>query len=126
MQRTPTRYRGGTRSQADCRTSGRIHPPLRRASDAGMTLRVAERSQPKLRGSAMLNRRQPARGQADMRNLFLASLALAATIAAPARAADLPYKAPPPLPEAYYDWSGAYVGLNVGGTHYNVTHHFPS
>src|SRR6266540_4877570 len=74
----------------------------------------------------MLKRRQPARGQADMKNLFLASLALAAMIAAPATAADLPYKAPPPLPVAYYDWSGAYVGLNVGGTHYNVTHHFPS
>src|SRR5262245_41678964 len=65
-------------------------------------------------------------GQADMKNRFLASLALAAMIAAPATAADLPYKAPPPLPEAYYDWSGAYVGFNVGGTHYNVTHHFPS
>jgi len=74
----------------------------------------------------MLKRRQPAWGQADMKNLFLASLALAAMIAAPATAADLPYKAPPPLPVAYYDWSGAYVGLNVGGTHYNVTHHFPS
>jgi len=61
-----------------------------------------------------------------MKNRFLASLALAAMIAAPATAADLPYKAPPPLAEAYYDWSGAYVGLNVGGTHYNVTHHFPS
>src|SRR6266699_1238810 len=91
-----------------------------------MTLRVAERSQPKPPESAMLKRRQPAWGQADMKNLFLASLALAAMIAAPATAADLPYKAPPPLPVAYYDWSGAYVGLNVGGTHYNVTHHFPS
>src|SRR6266699_6969460 len=86
-----------------------------------MTLRVAERSQPKPPESAMLKRRQPAWGQADMKNLFLASLALAAMIAAPATAADLPYKAPPPLPVAYYDWSGAYVGLNVGGTHYNVT-----
>src|SRR5262249_60938332 len=95
-------------------------------SDAGWPWRVAERSPPKRRVSAMLKRRQPARGQADMRNLFLASLALAATIAAPARAADLPYKAPPPLPEAYYDWSGAYVGLNVGGTPHYVTHHFPS
>ena len=36
-----------------------------------------------------------------MKNLFLGSLALAATIAGPAMAADLPYKAPPPLPVAY-------------------------
>ena len=61
-----------------------------------------------------------------MKNLFLASLALAVVVAAPATAADLPFEAPPPLPVAYYDWSGAYVGFNVGGTHYNVTHHFPS
>src|SRR5215831_14789902 len=99
---------------------------LGRASDARITLRVAERLQPKPLGSATLKHRQPARGQADMKNRFLASLALVAMIAAPATAADLPYKAPPPLPETYYDWSGAYVGLNVGGTHYNVTHHFPS
>jgi outer membrane immunogenic protein len=65
-------------------------------------------------------------GAAVMRNLFLASLTLAAVIAGPAIAADLPYTAPPSLPVAYYDWSGAYVGFNVGGTHYNVTHHFPS
>src|SRR5262249_27558387 len=65
-------------------------------------------------------------GAAVMRNLFLASLTLAVLIAGPATAADLPYTAPPPLQVAYYDWSGAYVGLNVGGTHYNVTHHFPS
>jgi hypothetical protein len=64
-----------------------------------MTLRVAERLQPKPLGSATLKHRQPARGQADMKNRFLASLALAAMIAAPATAADLPYKAPPPLPE---------------------------
>src|SRR5260370_7696605 len=61
-----------------------------------------------------------------MKNLFLASLTLAAVIAGPATAADLPYPAPPPLPVAYYDWSGAYVGFNVGATHYNVTPHFPS
>jgi len=61
-----------------------------------------------------------------MRTLFLASLALAVVIAAPATAAELPLEAPPPLPVAYYDWSGAYVGVSAGGTHYNVTHHFPS
>ena len=61
-----------------------------------------------------------------MKNRFLASLALAVVVSAPATAADLPFEAPPSLPVAYYDWSGAYVGFNVGGTHYNVTHHFPS
>src|SRR5262245_64255770 len=61
-----------------------------------------------------------------MRNLFLASLTLASVIAEPATAPDLPYTAPSPLQVAYDDWSPAYVGFNVGGTHYNVTHHFPS
>jgi opacity protein-like surface antigen len=61
-----------------------------------------------------------------MKNLFLASVTLATLIAGPATAADLPFEAPPPLPAAYYDWSGAYVGFSAGGTHYNVTHHFPS
>src|SRR5262249_41174503 len=61
-----------------------------------------------------------------MKNLFLGSLAFAATIAGPAMAADLPYKAPPPLPVAYYDWSGAYAGFNIGGARYDVTHHFPT
>ena len=61
-----------------------------------------------------------------MKNRFLASLALATVIAAPATAAELPLEAASPLAVAYYDWSGAYVGFNVGGTHYNVTHHFPS
>src|SRR5262249_57641636 len=90
-----------------------------------MTLRVAERSQPKPPECAMLNRRQRL-GAAVMKNLFLAGLALAVVIAAPATAAELPLEAPPPLPVAYYDWSGAYVGFSAGGTHHNVTHHFPS
>jgi len=61
-----------------------------------------------------------------MKNLFLGSLALAATSAGPAIAANLPYKAPPPLPVAYYDWFGAYAGFNIGGARYDVTHHFPT
>jgi outer membrane immunogenic protein len=62
-----------------------------------------------------------------MTNRCLGSLALAAMMAAPAMAADLPYTPPPPPPPAaYYDWSGAYLGVNVGGAHYNVTHHFPT
>jgi outer membrane immunogenic protein len=51
-----------------------------------------------------------------MTNRCLGSLALAAMMAAPAMAADLPYTPPPPPPPAaYYDWSGAYLGVNVGG-----------
>lgn len=44
--------------------------------------------------------------------------ALSVAIAAPASAADLaarPYKAPPPMIAAIYDWSGFYIGLNGGG-----------
>ena len=59
-----------------------------------------------------------------MRHLVLAGAALAAMVAAPAMAADMPIKAPPPPVAAYYDWSGAYIGLNAGGTWYDVTHHF--
>ena len=60
-----------------------------------------------------------------MKKLLLGSVALAAMIAGPAMAADMPYKAPPPAPPVvYYDWSGAYVGFNVGGAWYDVDRHF--
>jgi outer membrane immunogenic protein len=42
-----------------------------------------------------------------MKKLLLGSAGLAALIAGPAMAADMPVKAPPPAPVAYYDWSGA-------------------
>jgi outer membrane immunogenic protein len=58
-----------------------------------------------------------------MKYLALASAALAAMIVAPAMAADMPVRAPAPV-AAYYDWSGAYAGFNVGGAWYDVTHHF--
>jgi outer membrane immunogenic protein len=58
-----------------------------------------------------------------MRNLFLASVALAAAMLGSALAADMPL-APVAAPVAYYDWSGAYVGFNIGGAWYDVTHHF--
>jgi outer membrane immunogenic protein len=87
---------------------------------------VAERLQPTPPGKTRLKRRQSFWARAVMKNLFLGSLALAAMIAGPATAADLPYKAPPPLPVAYYDWSGIYGGFNVGGARYDVTHHFPT
>ena len=85
---------------------------------------VAERLQPTPPEKTKLKRRQSFWARAV--NLFLGSLALAAMIAGPATAADLPYKAPPPLPVAYYDWSGIYGGFNVGGARYDVTHHFPT
>ena len=51
-----------------------------------------------------------------MRNLFLRSAALIAIgVSVAAHAADMPVKAPPFLPEPPYNWSGAYVGANLGG-----------
>jgi opacity protein-like surface antigen len=58
-----------------------------------------------------------------MRNRFLAGVALAAAMTGSALAADMPL-APVAAPVAYYDWSGAYVGFNIGGAWYDVTHHF--
>jgi len=60
-----------------------------------------------------------------MNKFLLASVAFAA-IAGPAMAADMPIKAPPPPPVAYYDWSGAYIGFNAGGVWYDQTRHFPN
>jgi outer membrane immunogenic protein len=47
-----------------------------------------------------------------MRKLFLGSLMLAATLAGPAVAADMPLKAPPPV---YFNWTGMYFGGSIGG-----------
>ena len=44
----------------------------------------------------------------------------------PAIAADLRPPPPPPPPVAYYDWTGAYIGFNVGGVWYDVDRTFPS
>jgi outer membrane immunogenic protein len=46
-----------------------------------------------------------------VKNLLLAGIALVA-LAAPAAAADMPLKAPPPAPVDI--WTGGYVGANVG------------
>ena len=46
-----------------------------------------------------------------MKNLLLGGIALVALVA-PAAAADMPIKAPPPAPIDI--WSGGYVGANVG------------
>jgi outer membrane immunogenic protein len=52
-----------------------------------------------------------------MQQLLLAGAAVAALLAGPAMAADLPVRAPiykAPV-ATYYNWSGCYVGGNVGG-----------
>jgi outer membrane immunogenic protein len=60
-----------------------------------------------------------------MKKLFLGSMALAALIAGPAMAADMPVKALPP-PPVVYDWSGVYVGFNIGGAWYDVERTYPN
>jgi outer membrane immunogenic protein len=47
-----------------------------------------------------------------MKKFLLGSVALAAMIAGPAMAADMPLKAPPPV--VYYSWTGCYGGGQVG------------
>jgi outer membrane immunogenic protein len=61
-----------------------------------------------------------------MKKFLLGSVGLAAMLAGPAMAAELrvPPPAPPP-PPAYYDWTGAYIGGNVGGVWYDVNRTFP-
>jgi outer membrane immunogenic protein len=57
-----------------------------------------------------------------MKKLAVATIALAALIATPAMAADLPVSptsVPPPPPEITYRWGGFYVGLNGGGDWFN-------
>jgi outer membrane immunogenic protein len=51
---------------------------------------------------------------ADMK-IVIGSLALAAMIAGPAMAADMPLKAPPQAPVAAFSWTGCYVGAQGGG-----------
>jgi outer membrane immunogenic protein len=52
----------------------------------------------------------------NMKKLLLGSVALAALIAGPAMAADLPVKAPvyKAPPSVVYSWTGCYVGAHVG------------
>lgn len=54
-----------------------------------------------------------------MKKILLSGVAFAALVAAPAMAADLPARAPvykaSPVAVAAYNWSGFYVGANVGG-----------
>jgi outer membrane immunogenic protein len=60
-----------------------------------------------------------------MRKILLGTVGLAAMLASPAMAADMRV-APPPPPVVYYDWSGAYVGGNIGGVWYDHNQHFPT
>ena len=51
-----------------------------------------------------------------MKKLLLGSVALAALVAGPTMAADVPVKARPlPPPPPVYNWTGFYIGANAGG-----------
>ncbi|MEX2035430.1 MAG: outer membrane beta-barrel protein [Xanthobacteraceae bacterium] len=52
-------------------------------------------------------------------------MALAAMIAGPAMAADMPVKAKTPAAVVAYNWSGVYVGVNVGGGWADVDRFYP-
>src|SRR4249919_399494 len=49
-----------------------------------------------------------------MKRVVTATIGLLAFAAAPALAADLPVKAPPPAPVPVLNWTGFYIGGNVG------------
>src|SRR5918994_512093 len=61
-----------------------------------------------------------------MKKFLLGSVGLAAMIAGPAMAADMPVKAVAPPPVVYYDWSGAYVGFSIGGVWTEVERFYPN
>jgi outer membrane immunogenic protein len=58
---------------------------------------------------------------------FATAIAAIALIGTPAFAADMAVKAPPPVPEPIYSWTGFYVGLNAGWSwgKENATVNFP-
>jgi outer membrane immunogenic protein len=55
-----------------------------------------------------------------MHKITACMAAIAALIAAPAFAADIAVKAPPPAPAPVYNWTGWYVGVNAGASFGNV------
>src|SRR5262245_23400857 len=65
------------------------------------------------------------KGGLAMKKFLLSTAGIAAMLAGPAMAAELPVAAPPP-PPVYYDWSGVYVGANVGGIWSTVNQTFPN
>ena len=54
-------------------------------------------------------------GGLAMKKFLLGSVGLAAMLAGPAMAADMPDSPATAAGVVYYDWSGAYIGFNVGG-----------
>jgi outer membrane immunogenic protein len=60
-----------------------------------------------------------------MKKFVLGSVALAAMVAGPAMAADMPVKAPAPV-VSYYDWSGFYLGASIGGVWTHVERNYPA
>ena len=64
-------------------------------------------------------------GGLAMKKPFLGGMALAAMIAGPAMAADMPVKVKAPPPVVVYDWSGAYVGFSIGGVWTDTHRHYP-
>ena len=62
-----------------------------------------------------------------MNKLVLGAVALIVLgMSAPAVAADMPVKVKAPPPLVAYDWSGAYVGFNIGGVWTEVDRHYPN
>jgi len=62
-----------------------------------------------------------------MKKFLLGSVALFALSAGPALAADMPaYKAAPYAAPSYYNWSGYYIGFNIGGQWDHVDVAFPN
>ena len=59
-----------------------------------------------------------------MKRFVLGSVALAAMVAGPAMAADMPVKAPAPV-VSYYDWTGVYIGASIGWARPEVTREYP-
>ena len=60
-----------------------------------------------------------------MKKFLLSSVGLAAMLVGPAMAADMGVPAAPPPPPPAYNWTGAYVGGNIGGVWYDVNRTFP-
>jgi len=70
-------------------------------------------------------RKDAARGTV-MKKTLLGIAAVAALIATPAPAADMPLKAPPPAPAPECVWCGWYIGVNGGGGWGNTTWTYPT
>jgi opacity protein-like surface antigen len=60
-----------------------------------------------------------------MKNSFLSVALFAICVSGTARAADMPVKAPPIIPSPPYNWSGFYLGANLGGAWTNGSLNIP-